>query len=86
MGAGRDASWTVVGFRPPCFRAFLDRSLLELFVSDLACITQRLYPTQEDSLGLTFKVTKGSAMVHRLSVWKLAAIWPNIVPRDSVAE
>jgi beta-fructofuranosidase len=58
------------------FRVFLDRSVLEVFVSDLACVTQRLYPTREGSLGLSFLVRKGSAIARRLSVWKLASVWP----------
>lgn len=58
------------------FRVFLDRSVLEVFVSDLACITQRLYPKREDSLGLSFSIKKGSAIVRHLSVWRLASIWP----------
>jgi sucrose-6-phosphate hydrolase SacC (GH32 family) len=59
------------------FHIFLDRSVLEVFLSNSACITQRLYPTREDSLGVSFSVKKGSVFVHRLSAWKLAAIWPN---------
>jgi beta-fructofuranosidase len=59
------------------FRAFLDRSVLEVFAADRACMTQRLYPTREDSLGVSFLVREGSAIVHRLSVWRMAAVWPN---------
>jgi beta-fructofuranosidase len=59
------------------FHVFLDRSVVEVFLSNSACITQRLYPTREDSLGLSFSVTKGSIFVHRLTAWKMAAIWPN---------
>ena len=59
------------------FRAFLDRSVLEVFLADRACITQRLYPTREDSLGVSFTVKKGSINVHRLAAWKMASIWPN---------
>ena len=62
-----------------CFRAFLDRSVLEVFLADQRCVTQRLYPTRENSLDLRFKVTNGSAVIHRLSIWKLAPIWPNKV-------
>jgi beta-fructofuranosidase len=62
-----------------CFRVFLDRSVLEVFVAGQRCVTQRLYPTRENSLGLRFKVTTGSAVIHRLSIWKLAPIWPNKV-------
>jgi beta-fructofuranosidase len=60
-----------------CFRVFLDRSVLEVFLADQRCVTQRLYPAREDSLGLRFGVVNGSAIVHRLSVWKLASIWPD---------
>jgi beta-fructofuranosidase len=59
------------------FRAFLDRSVLEVFLADQACLTQRLYPNREDSLGVSFAVKKGSIIIHRLTAWKLASIWPN---------
>ena len=61
------------------FHVFLDRSILEVFLADSACITQRLYPTREDSLGASFAVKKGSIIIHRLTAWKLASIWPNRV-------
>jgi beta-fructofuranosidase len=57
------------------FRLFVDRSVLELFLADSTAITQRLYPTREDSLGLSFKVRQGSVFVHYLSAWKLSSIW-----------
>jgi beta-fructofuranosidase len=68
------------------FRVFLDRSVLEVFLADRACITQRLYPTREDSLGLSFRIRHGSALVHRLSVWKMTAIWPDRAKKGEVAD
>jgi len=68
------------------FRLFLDRSVLEVFLADRACITQRLYPTREDSLGLSFTIRCGSAVIHRLSVWKMAPIWPDRANQGEVAE
>jgi beta-fructofuranosidase len=62
------------------FRVFLDRSVLEVFLSDRACVTLRLYPTREDSLGVSLLVREGSAMVHRLGAWRLSAVWPNQAP------
>ena len=59
------------------FHAYLDRSVLEVFLADSVCITQRMYPIREDSLGVSFAVKKGSVIVQRLSAWKLASIWPN---------
>jgi hypothetical protein len=40
------------------FRVFLDRSVLEVFAADRACVTHRLYPTREDSLGLGYDALK----------------------------
>ena len=65
------------------FRAFLDRSVLEVFLADSACITQRMYPTREDSLGVSFAVKRGSALVQRLEAWKLGSIWPNRTPTSA---
>jgi hypothetical protein len=66
------------------FRVFLDRSVLEVFAADRGCMTQRLYPTREDSLGVSFLIRKGSAIVHRLSAWKMVAVWPNQAQRSRV--
>lgn len=62
-----------------CFRVFLDRSVLEVFLAGERCITQRLYPSRENSLCLRFKVISGSAIIHRLCAWRLGPIWPNRV-------
>jgi beta-fructofuranosidase len=61
------------------FRAYLDRSVLEVFAGDQVCLTQRLYPIREDSLCLSFMVKEGAAIVDRLSAWKLASVWQNRV-------
>jgi beta-fructofuranosidase len=60
------------------FRAFLDRSVLEVFLGERQCITQRLYPTRNGCQELSFKVARGTALVDRMSVWKLDAIWPTV--------
>jgi beta-fructofuranosidase len=61
-----------------CFRAFLDRSVLEVFVGDRQCITQRLYPTRKECQELAFEITKGSAFIDQMTVWKLDSIWPTV--------
>jgi len=67
------------------FRAFLDRSVLEVFLGERQCITQRLYPTRNGCQKLRFKVTSGTALVDRMSVWRLDAVWPT-VKGDGLAE
>jgi beta-fructofuranosidase len=64
------------------FHAFLDRSVLEVFLANSACITQRLYPTREDSLGVSFTVKKGAVILRRLASWKMAPVWPNNLPTN----
>jgi beta-fructofuranosidase len=53
---------------------FLDRSVLEVFANEQICITERIYPTRPDSLGLALFAQGGTAHLTRLDVWDLAAI------------
>jgi beta-fructofuranosidase len=55
---------------------FLDRSVVEVFANERACVTSRVYPTQPDSRGLALFAQGGTARVVRLDIWELAAIWP----------
>jgi beta-fructofuranosidase len=40
-------------------------------------------PKREDSLGVSFLVRGGSAIVHRLCAWRMAAVWPNQAPQGN---
>jgi sucrose-6-phosphate hydrolase SacC (GH32 family) len=53
---------------------FLDRSVVEVFANEQICITERIYPTRPDSLGLALFAQGGTAHLTRLDVWDLAAI------------
>ena len=53
-------------------RIFLDRSLLEVFANGRQCITQRIYPTRPDSLGVGLFSRGGSVRVRSLQAWDLA--------------
>jgi sucrose-6-phosphate hydrolase SacC (GH32 family) len=54
-------------------RVFLDRSIIEVFADDRQCVTQRVYPSREDALGISLFCTGGSAKVLSLKVWDMAA-------------
>ncbi|UCG59592.1 MAG: GH32 C-terminal domain-containing protein [Phycisphaerales bacterium] len=58
---------------PLRLRIFLDRSILELFANARQCITQRIYPTRSDSLGLVLFSEGGSVEVESLRAWQMAA-------------
>jgi beta-fructofuranosidase len=54
---------------------FLDRSIIEIFANERACLTSRVYPTRPDSLGLALFARGGKAVLKSLEVWKMAGIW-----------
>ncbi len=53
-------------------RIFLDRSILEVFANDRQCITQRIYPTREDSTSVVLFAEGGSVEVQSLQTWQMA--------------
>ena len=52
-------------------RIFLDRSVLEVFANGRQYITQRIYPTRSDSLGVRLFARGGSASVRLLKAWDM---------------
>ena len=56
-------------------RIFVDRSVLELLIENAPSITQRVYPTRVDSMGLVLAVQSGAILIRRLVAWKMASIW-----------
>ena len=55
-------------------RVFLDRSILEVFANGRQCLTQRIYPTRSDSLGVSLVAVRGEARVHALTAWEMKGI------------
>lgn len=55
-------------------RAFLDRSILELFAGKHQCLTSRIYPTRTDSTGVAL-FAKGGRATASLTAWQMASIW-----------
>ena len=53
-------------------RVFLDRSVIEVFANGRQCVTQRVYPTRSDSVGVRLFARGGSATVRRLEAWDMA--------------
>jgi sucrose-6-phosphate hydrolase SacC (GH32 family) len=53
-------------------RIFIDRSIIEIFANDRQCITQRIYPTREDSTGIELFSKGGSMTVDSLRAWDIA--------------
>jgi len=50
---------------------FLDRSVLEVFVDEKICLTNRIYPSRPDSLGVSLSTCGGNVRVKSFDVWQL---------------
>ena len=53
-------------------RIYLDRSVLEVFANERQCITQRIYPTRSDSLGVRLFARGGAALCRTFEAWDMA--------------
>jgi beta-fructofuranosidase len=50
---------------------FLDRSVLEVFVNNRQALTQRIYPSKPDSLGVSLMSSGSAAQLRQLDVWEM---------------
>ncbi len=57
---------------PLTLRIFLDRSILEVFANRRQCVTQRIYPTRTDSIGVSLFARGSAARLVSLKAWTLA--------------
>jgi beta-fructofuranosidase len=55
-------------------RVYLDRSVIEVYTNDSACLTSRVYPTRADSLGVALWTSGGRVRVASLDAWTMASI------------
>jgi len=59
---------------PLSLRVFLDGSVVELYANERHCLTSRVYPTREDSTGVSLAAEGGQARVRSLSAWRLRPV------------
>ena len=57
-------------------RIFLDRSVLEVFANGRQCITQRVYPSREDSRSVRLFARGGSAKALEVEAWDMEPVAP----------
>ena len=50
---------------------FIDRSVLEVFVNDQLCLTQRIYPTRDDGKGIVLFSKRGKIEVPVIDSWQI---------------
>lgn len=59
---------------PLRLRIFVDKSILEVYANGRQCVTQRIYPTRADSLGVALFSRQGTTTVRSLYAWDMAPI------------
>ena len=67
----QEAPFRLAEGEPLKLHVFLDKSVMEVFVNSRLCLTQRIYPTRADSLGVSIFANGGEATLNRLEAWKL---------------
>lgn len=55
-------------------RIYIDHSIMEVFANGRQCMTQRIWPTRDDSLGISFFSSGGKAKVRSVEAWDMSAI------------
>ncbi len=59
---------------PLTLRIFLDRSVLEVFANGRQCITQRIYPSRADSVGVSLFARGGEAAIRSFEAWDISPV------------
>jgi beta-fructofuranosidase len=57
-------------------RVFVDGSVVEVFAEDGTSLTSRVYPTRDDSDGVSLGVRGGRVRAGRVDAWEMRTIWP----------
>ena len=52
-------------------RVFVDKSVVEVYANDRQAIGRRVYPTRNDSLGVTLFAAGGSAQFQSVAAWEM---------------
>lgn len=58
---------------PLRLRVFLDKSMLEVYANRRQCVTQRIYPTRADSLGVAVVSKGGGETTLSIDAWDMTA-------------
>ena len=72
MVQAQQAPFELAEGEPLKLRIFLDRSILEVFANGRQCITQRIYPSRPDSLGVRLFSRGGSTNINAFEAWHMA--------------
>ena len=63
---------------PLRLRVFMDRSVVEVFANGRQCLTLRVYPTRDDSRGVSVFARGSEAKLVSLTAYQMQSIWPEL--------
>ena len=55
-------------------RVFVDRSIVEVFINGRQCLTARVYPDRDDSVGVSLRAVGNDATLNSLDAWQMKGI------------
>lgn len=70
-GYKQEAPFELEPGEPLRLHIFLDRSIMEVFVNGRQCVTERLYPTRDDSKGIILFSKGGGIKILAFNAWKM---------------
>jgi sucrose-6-phosphate hydrolase SacC (GH32 family) len=70
----QEAPFTLEAGESLDLRIFVDRSMLEVFANGRQCLTQRIYPTLDESVGVKLFAVGGEAVVLSVDAWDMGAV------------
>ena len=56
-------------------QVFVDKSVLEVFVNERQCVAVRVYPSREDSIGVSLQSNNKDAVLKSLDAWQMRTIY-----------
>ncbi len=59
-------------------RIFVDRSIVEVFANGRQCLTLRVYPERQDSIGVSAFARGGAAKLLSINAWQMRSTWPEL--------
>ena len=54
---------------------FIDKSVVEVFVNDRQCVCHRVYPSRNDSTGVSIMAREADGMLVSMDCWQMKSIY-----------
>lgn len=73
--APETVAWYLAPGEPLRLHVFIDKSIVEVFVNDTVCLSARVYPSREDSVGVSLRSLGKNSRLLSLDAWHMRCIY-----------